>query len=268
MARIRLTYFFKSVRGYGWTETFFSTRGTLTAALLDAKALLPLRVNMLGTFSSCPYIRVSDDEQKRDSQIYSVPSGDQTGKLPDLGSSDIANTCLLLRIEATDFVRRSLALRGIPDNIVLDSGAFVPTAVFTTALAAYVNAIKAGAFAVRSREPIGATADFLGIGNMTANGDVTIVCTLPHGWLVGNQINITEVTGATQVRGVHKILAVPTAESFTINIKRVMKAWTGGGKAYRLGYALNAITNALPIRVSHRNAGRPFDAPRGRRLVS
>jgi len=38
MARIRLTYFFKSVRGYGWTETFFSTRGTLTAALLDAKA--------------------------------------------------------------------------------------------------------------------------------------------------------------------------------------------------------------------------------------
>lgn len=267
MARIRITFFFKSTRGYGWSETYFSTRGTLPQALLDAKALFPLRVNLLAAFSSLEFIRVSDDEFKRDSQIYAVPIGDQTTKLPLMGSSDIANTCLLCRVTSTDFIRRSLAMRGIPDDIVKDSGQYVPTGVWNGAFAAFKFALTAGAFAIKSRTQVGAAFNIANVGLVGPTGIVTIDTVLPHGFVSGDIVNITEVRNATQVRGIQLVLGAPTTASFDIRVKRVVRPYGGGGKVWKVGAAITAINDIIPVRISHRNAGRPFDAPRGRRLV-
>jgi len=52
-----------------------------------------------------------------------------------------------------------------------------------------------------------------------------------------------------------------------VRINRVGRPYLGGGTVVKNGYALGLINTSTIVRASHHNAGRPFDSPRGRRLV-
>lgn len=267
MARNRITFFFTSNRGYGWTETLYTFAPTLDIAMTQAKALLPVRVNLMGRGSFLQFIRVSDDLVKRDSQVYPVPNSDRETKSRAGGDADIANTCCVVRIESGVLKRRTLFLRGIPDDIVLDNGIFRPTPAFTANFTLWAAVLFAGGFAIRVRSDVGAPVDLTNVSTVGPTGLVTITTAGAHGLVPNNVANIRGVLGATQVRGLQRVITVVDASNFQIRVNRVVKPYLGGGNVVLNDYSLAAISNAVVVRCSHHNAGRPFDAPRGRRLV-
>lgn len=267
MPLLRTTFFFKSDTGYGWTETFFSTRAVLNTALQDAIFILPKRLQLLGSGVSCVFIRVSDDLVKRDSEIYQVPASDQKPTGLVSGASDIPNTCVIVRLEGSPVRRRTLYMRGVPDAIVINAGRFDPDPTWVRNFGLWSALLTAGAWAMKCKSTPGAFADINGVSTPSGNGTVTISTGLPHGFVQGDIVGITGVKGASAVNGKWTATTVPSATTFTIIVNRIPKPYTVGGKTAKYESELVGIVSAQTIRASHRIAGRPFDAPRGRRLV-
>jgi hypothetical protein len=267
MARYRITYFFKNTNGYGWTETLFNQAGTLDQTMVRAQTLLPFRVKLLGQGSSLQFIRVSDDEIKRDSQIYTVPNADRESKSRSFGDADIANTCLVVRLDSGPLKRRTLFLRGVPDIMVQDNGIYTPTPGYKQAVKDWGDSLSPTLMAIRIRGDDGVPINLSNVSLVAGDGTVTITTAAAHTYGPNDFVNIRGVLGATQVRGLQRVLTVPDNTHFTIRVNRVVKVYLGGGNVVRNVYSLVNIIGGQVVRASHHNAGRPFDAPRGRRLV-
>lgn len=263
----RATFFFKNNNGAGWSETLFIAVADLDIALERAKVIASWRVNCQGVGSRLEFIRVSDDLVKRDSKIYPVPAGDQTSHKRESGDADIASTCLLVRCESGVVKRRSLFLRGVPDDITKDNGRYRPSAEFQQAFDQYVAAVKANNGSIKVRKGIGVLYNISNVSSADANGNVTITTSAPNDFVPNDVVNIRGVLGATQVRGLQRVLTAPTTTTFTIRVNRIVRPYIGGGNVQHNDYELFSINNMVPVRCSHHNAGRPFDSPRGRRLV-
>lgn len=268
MARNRITFFFRSTRGYGWSETYFTTAASLNGAMTNAKAILPTRVNLNGRGVFLEFIRVSDDEVRRDSQIYVVPRADREIKARSAGDGDIANTCVDVRIEAGDTKRRTLFLRGIPDDICLDNGSFVPTPAWNANFGAFSAALGMNQIAVRVRTDVSPQFVIANVGTSGPTGLVTITTQAATGFVLNDVVNIRQVLGATQVRGLQRVVTIIDATNFQVRVARVVKPYLGGGLVVKNGYALLGISALHALRCSHHNAGRPFDSPRGRRRAT
>jgi len=261
----RSTFFFTNTNGYGWSETFFSNAPDLASAMTSAKAMIVPRVRLLGRGSSLKFIRVSDDLIKRDSQIYPVPEDDGTPKTRSQSTADIANTCLLLRLEAGDRWRRPLFLRGIPDEICDDNGRYIPTATFQNNLQIWQVAFRAQGYCVKVRTNDGVPVNITNVGTIGPTGLVTITTAAAHGFALNDVVNIRAVLGATQVRGLHQVVTVVDATSFQIRISRVVKPYQSNGNVCKVTYNTPSIVTFVAVRCTHHNAGRPFDSPVGRR---
>lgn len=267
MPRIRVTFYMKNQEGLGWSETLFSTRATIQLAMADAFFLYPKRVNLNGNDVSLFYIRASDDEVKRDAEIFRVPKNNQSSKDADLGPSEDANTALDVALKAGDLQRGMVFMSGIPDNIVQTGGAFTPSAVWQANYAIWSAAVTAGAWGLRHRNEAAGSA---AITNMTQNGTtgvITVTTAAPHGYAVGTYVNILQVGGATRGRGVWRIMDVPSPTTFTYKIKMILQPYTGGGIARALEYQVNSYSSTQVVKVGHHDRGRPFGSPRGRRRV-
>lgn len=264
---LRATFFFKDDQDYGWSETLFSTLTDIAVCRDRARLLVPFRVACLGTGVSLAYVRVSDDYIKRDSLIYAVPerSSKQSGLL--LGPSDIANTCLTIRLQASPLGRRTLSMRGIPDKEVANSGAYIPDADFNAALAAYFTQLTTQAWAIRSRViPTPANK----IANLVQNpvtGEITVSCQNAHGLTAGDPAVIRGCKGVSFVNGIWPVFSTIGPNAFSFRSNRILGTYLGGGTVAPLSYAVAPITSGQVIRASHRIAGRPFDSHRGRRSV-
>lgn len=267
MAQMRWTYMFASDRGYGWSETYFTNLPNHDTTLAAARAVLPARVNLLAGQSRCVFIRVSDDAIKRDSKVFPVPAGDQRSKMRYTGGDDIANTCLVCRIESGVLKRRTLFLRGIPDDIVVNGGEYQPVPAFTGSLITFTDALKNAQVGVRSRGDFAAPVNIVNVGTVGPTGLVTITTQAAHGFALNDVVNIRGLKGAGQVRGLQQVVAVGSATTFDIRVSRVVSPYLSNGNVCRIVYSLPAIDNLVAVRISHHNAGRPFDSPRGRRRV-
>jgi hypothetical protein len=211
------------------------------------------------------FIRVSDDLIRRDSQIYQCTPQEARGKNPDIGGSDIANTCLLLRIEASALIRRSLYMRGIPDDIALNGGQLSMTPAFLGAYQPWVNLLKSGPWAVRSIDPLSPSTAISNIVQAAGTGIVTITTTGPGTLTLPAIVTIRGVRGAIQVNGTWNVLSIIDSFNFTIKLNQYISTWTGQGLVFKNQYKVTVINQVYAMRISHRISGRPFDSPRGRR---
>lgn len=261
----RATFFFKDTNNHGWTETIHSLKADLTSTLTAAKALLTLRVECLGSTAALDFVRVSDDLVKRDSKIYKVPARDGTPKSLGIGNADIANTCLVVRLDANPLTRRTLYMRGVPDAIVDFSGVYTPSPSFRTAFDAWLAQLKSDGWACRGKDGTIVPAVISLITQNPVTGQVTISTATPHGFAVNQAVTIKGVKGATSVNGSWNVFNVLTTTSFTIQTNVLLANWLGGGTVSRLGFTLAAITDGVVMRCGERKAGRFFDSPVGRR---
>jgi len=265
MATMRATFFFTDDNGYGWTETYFNNAGDLPTTMTRARALLPLRIKCLGLTSGPSMIRVSDDEVKRDSQIYIIASGDNRNKDPDAGPSDIANTCLVVRIEAGPTIRRTLYMRGIPDGIVLNSGVYSPTPDFGTAFTRFANALGQNGWSIKSLGIVNPVLTNTNIVQPALGQEIRITTLGAHGLAINDTVVIRGVRGASYLAGQHRVFAKIDDTNYSILSNRVLPELFNYGTTQKYSFRLTGISNAQVIRASHRIAGRPFSAPRGRR---
>ena len=266
MALIRATFFFKDAGGYGWTETVHNSGADLATVLTRANALARLRRNLLGSSSRLCFIRVSDDEVKRDSRVVNLPFADQTVRNAGIDTSDIANTCLVVRMETDSPVkRRTLSLRGFPDGTCSASGAYTPDAAFDQAFQRWSRDLLKDGWSIRSRDGTQPNHSIVSVTQVPATGVVTVTTLDAHLFELGKAILITGAKGCPQINGTWIPSSIPSGTTFTIQLSQIIAAYTGNGIAKKLGYTLAAITSAEVMRVSHRIAGRPFDSPVGRR---
>ena len=266
-ALIRATFFFEDVNKHGWTETIYNMQPTLDAVMFRAKTLVELRRNLLGTTAKLTFIRVSDDLVKRDSLIYQLPPGNQTSRSGAATGADIANASLVVRLNSTALIRRTLYMRGFPDSINVNSGQYVPDAAFNQGFDDWIAELVVGSWACRTKDQTVTFVSIAGIVQDAVTGNLTITTTAPHLFLLTTPITIKGCRGCPVVNGSYSLVSITNAQQFVIAFRSLIPVYLGGGLTGRLGYTLSAILDGEVRRISHRNAGRPFDSPVGRRRV-
>lgn len=133
---VRVTLFFQAVSGrktYGWSETHYHvTAPTLDVAEIATKRMVRKRLALCGNGVIFQGARLSDDAVNGDSLIIapadSPDAGDLVAGTPLAGGDealdylDPPNSCLNIRMEASEKRRKTLYLAGIPDSLVRSQG--------------------------------------------------------------------------------------------------------------------------------------------------
>ena len=265
--------FFFSQRQLGWSETWFLDRVDASAALTSMIPLVPLRVGMLGgngLGASDPrlkQVRVSNINIERDSLVYAVPPADQfTSSL--LGVADSPHLALITRCEAGDLYRRTWFLRGFPDVLVADNGAYLPSPIWSPRFDAFVDALKArtiGMVAASRAAPV-LLISFLATEAGPNPLKISVTTTVPHLLAIGDKFRIVSAPGAPEARGTWTVFEVGSPTTVTFFIRKALSgSYRGGGTMYKKTPTLFQFTNLQVERVSHRITGRPFDQLVGRR---
>lgn len=267
MPLFRATFFFKNSNGYGWTETIHSNKATLTDVLNAAAALVPIRQKLMGNDVFLPFVRVSDDLVRGDSFIFQVPGGSTGNATHNAQTSDIPNTCLVIRLDASSTRRRTLYLRGQPDTVVQSGGVYTPDGPFITNMDRWLQQLIDDTWAIKGKSGTALPIPISTATQTLPDGVVTVTTPTPHGLSVRDTVTIQRCVGSPQINGTWQVNKVDSAEVFKILIKQIMGNYLGAGTATASAF------NALPIiegevrGVSHRITGVPFDRPRGRRPV-
>lgn len=266
MAMLRGTFMYSDDAGSGWSETIYVNVANLTLAIAAVKRLIKVRVPMLGLNSQLDEVRVSDEVVKRDSQIYIPPVGDRKAKAG--APSLMANVNLTCRLEGGDtfIVRRTLALRGLP-NTAMDGPAqkYVAGGAFDDLFDKYLKVLKDDHWAIRYRNKLVPVLDINNVTQAAVGGICTITTDLPHNFIPGQTVFINGVNGARQVNGLWIVLQAPTALTFQIQLQTVIRNYTGGGKCSVNAYLMAEVNNGIIIRSATHRAGRPSGQLRGRR---
>lgn len=265
MAVIRATFFFEDVNKHGWSETIHNLAADLTTAKTRANNLMRHRRNCLGSSARITYIRVSDDLVKRDSEVIINPVGDQLSRVGPATQADIANTSLVVRIQANPLARRTLYMRGIPDDCVTNSGQYSPSPSFVNAFDSWAFSLIQDQWACRSRDGTTPRHNITSVTQDAVTGLVTLTTGTPHGVVMGVPFVIRGVKVGTALNGTWLPVAIVDTDTLRIILKTILPAGVNQGTIALLGYTLAPIIDAKVVRVSHRISGRPFDSPRGRR---
>jgi hypothetical protein len=264
---MRATFFYKDSNGFGWTETFHNNLATYAGVIAQVQRLMPLRLALLGSNASLVYVRVSDDDVTRDSQVISIAESVGVGTWR--GVSALADVCLLVRCTpnpaTTAQVRKILSMRGIPKAVLGAGDVYTPISAWNVAFRNWADEIANGAWCIKATDRLIVPQVITNVAQVVATGVTTINTAGNHGLLPGGGVRISGVSGASQVNGVWNVLGTPSLTSFTIQVPLIVGAYVGGGTARGIGYRLWVIFNVKDERVSERKAGRPFDSPHGRR---
>lgn len=274
----RLTIFF-SDGAYGWSETHWSSNTSegLDQTILNGIVLANARINLCGFNPIIKEIRASYDDTFRDSKInvFNPPlnsnfNASGTGGVP---SSDLPYSITLLRAESGILYRKSLYLSGVPDDLQLDPTA-IYGALWMTNFQIYRQALLTGSaiaptrpwgFKVLKKPPDVPTVNITNV----VFGTPVVVTSAGHPFNVGQRIHIRLVKQTPARPSVNHLwyISATTANTFTLNGSNIPGGtYLGGGIAYDAQtYDIKAYTDVLIVRETHRNRGRPFDSPRGRR---
>ena len=276
MAQAKVTFFFRDVTARGWSESHYAGPVSSTVAMQRATQLYQYRRDLLGENGQLTNIRASQIGQRSETFNYAVPYASQFTTVFPTVKSDIANSAIMLRLFTLSGAQGLDFLRGFPLGQLNSSGQYSPSSLFSSTLAAYFNALDGGNWYVRSLTPNTAfppgplTVGIASIVQTLALQQAAITTTTNHNLPVNppfGYVNITGLKSFPQIRGYRKVLSVLTATSFIIQCSVQQPAYLGGGMVQPVVWQYVPINNVQVSGVTHRNAGRPFGVPRGRRLV-
>jgi len=262
MAMIRATFFFEQGK-YGWSESIHNLNGTLSGAATAARDLAFKRMAMLPQSCKISYIRVSDDEVERDSQI--VPF-DNANFEPIVDESASAFTACLIRLEAGATHRRLIYVRPAALSEGINSDPFIDDPSWIGAYNAWKAQLITGTWGVKYRNAVGAKVP---INAVSSNSNLlNVACTTTGNFFAGDSIYIGKLPEGKSAMGYYKVRTIIDANSMwvesylgpTIDV-------SAGGYVQKRSFTLAAITDVIKLRVVSRKTGRPFDSPRGRSRI-
>jgi len=150
----KVNFFFTGSLGSGWTETWYNNGVDYTQTLLQANQLGTLRQGLAGVGSVLKEIRVSDDNITGDS-LTDVSGNNLFFEKTE--QTDVPFVSALVSMSAGTLYRRSLQIRGVPDQLKVTASFGVASLSGTEALSellgradsALYNAKRAGRDRVR-----------------------------------------------------------------------------------------------------------------------
>lgn len=280
MAKFRFTMFFE-YRKYGWSEThYWAKAATEHSAILFAGQLLAeKRLQMCAPGVKLTYLRVSDDDIRRDSlaapadlspQIagagkqLAVVDVDDPANLPDFPYSVV-----LLRGESGPLYRKNIYISGLRDEWQNVLGVANMPAGWLKGYGAYkVELLDNWGFKVSSRNAV--NNPLRPITHVAGPAPFT-VSVANHGYADGDKVTVVGVKQAVAAGGARPAringtwrIAVVDNNAFKLIGTDGTPAYLSGGLAQR---RVDEVVGYTAIKVrgfTHRKRGRPFDSPRGR----
>lgn len=265
-----------STRDYGWSEGVYCiTAGNLTQAISDMNALAVVRLGLVGTGATLDYIRVSDNQVLRDSQVL-AGSALPKGTVLSLPVSDFSWSSFLIRAEGgTTFRSRcSLWMNAMPDswqqsNLSDPSG----TAQYVNSYLAWSNVMLNGKYGFNSFDYSGANPPktITSVGNV-----VPYPVGIPaHGWVTGQVILVRGVRGNSTVEGLkptppNGFYQITVIDANTVSLNGYNGAqfvYINGGQAFKKQYLPIAFNKLVPRGFRGKKKGGPILSPRSRSRI-
>lgn len=272
MPFFKVNYFFKLDEA-GWSETFYTPDLADAGVALDrARTLVVPRVRLLANDHLASInprlaeVRVSDVAIQRDSLVFTVSPTDGVNATPVIDDAvlPIFNS-LLIRLEAGSLYRRQLYLRGIPKQLSGPGGIYRPNPLYNAVFGQYVLAVLASGFGILAWQKPGVFVPLQNIVNVTNGVDGVTINAPAHGLINQDRLRVQSAPGTHGVRGNWVAKVIDVNNFVLIGAPAFTGTYLGGGKWYKRVQGVVAFTSMLIESLVHRDTGRPFDSPRGRR---
>jgi len=260
----KVTFFFQqqSALTGGWSENFWNSALDLTQALAASNALVPLLQNLHGDQTIMTNARISESPAFRAATLYSIIEAAD----PDLSkatTSDYPTTALLfLLTNGAQYITRQW-IKGLPDNIVRQSGRYDPVATYIPKANAFFAAILTPANGWVMRVLDKAIPKKI-VQAITQQG----VCTVTgHGYNTNAKVRISRAKNLKQANGIWRITNID-ADTFSLQgwvEPTVATPYLGNGTVQLQSYIFVPPTTAKFDRATSHRVGRPFGLLGGRR---
>jgi len=245
-------------RPTGWSENFWCSAASLNAAIAAAQVVQPRLMSIHGEQTICTDLRVVELGVNRIGRLLSVnASGGEAA-----ASSDYPTTCLYIQMTGAGGRKTGQWIKGIWDDAVVGGGNFLNANNYRRFFNAFGTSVVDN-FGMRVLAPQ-AQKDVLGLN--PATGAITVNA---HGYATGDNVRISGILPGPSNYGnrIWKII-VTDANTFTVlgwNPPLNYAFQLGAAKARLQAYQIIGVETVSLMRISKRNVGRPFGAPRGRR---
>lgn len=256
----------QSTKLAGWSINFWNLSSDRTFAVAQAIDLAQKLQGCTGAQAYYSALRVSAypaDRLPSNIPLTYSPST-VSGSAPD---ADYPTSSLQLILRGSPNYRATVWLSGIPDDIVTNSGRFIPTPSFTPRLKALTDLLldpaKQWGLNVLNRGILKRVVT----GLVTATGALKVPA---HGWGAEGTVTRIRVTGFSKPLVVNKIWRVTVIDADTVQLN----FWTGlsdpqvsgnNPQAQQQLYTQVAMQSALPGAATKHNRGRPVGLLGGRR---
>lgn len=262
----------------GWSETFYRQEPDFTTAEASAKRLADARGKCLASkdWVQMTAIRLSDDNVRGDARLITGYNYKTTEALNDPNvNPDVPWTGVVIRIEAGEKIRRHLWMRGVPDDAIVEPFRRDNFPPFTVALSAFLKFLILERYQVRNfdKTDVNPAAVITKVERSTTGlpgqWDLTLGVGGPT-FNAGEEVFIEGIKESNGLNGQKPcILVNNTLGKMTIFADKIIPdfLYLGKGKVRHVRYKFDDITRAEWIRNGHRDNGRPFDSPRGRRKI-
>lgn len=240
--------------GAGWTESFYAIASSRAAAKAGLNSLMAQRDDWLGLGYSVPYERVTNYNNRRDTQFYQANIG--AGSHLD---GDTPWQALLIRITAANGMTRTWLPHGFPDDW-FKNGNWTPDGNATAALTRIFNRLKDGGWALVGQDP---TKPIKPITDITSGGLATFP--VPHGYGDGTPLygyRLKDALGKN-IKGKFRVLNSPSS------VTAQLSGWPPtrsavSGSLREINIVDSMIIDAFVERAALKKVGRPFGLFRGR----
>lgn len=269
MALFKATWFFE-LGCMGWSESLYKEATLHSFAMQEAQLYRAKRVTMLSAPAVMTFIRVSDTAIQGDALL--VPVSPKDGSSFALESpSDAAWQSVLVRMSTQDQLnRRNMFLRGIPDAQAGNRVNFGPGGLKLSEN--FVTRFKLWAKLLSDRQwkflGVDTFEQFKNITNITTVlPGVPIILTVDaHGYADGDKVLVRNVAG---LKGINTqwFITVPSANLISLvnSENEVTGVHKFGGQVRLTKLTDHLIEKSSVIKLTHRQTGRPFGLPVGRR---
>jgi hypothetical protein len=261
---VRLTLFFRSPDGYGWSETYNYNGGTSDPTMLtNLNILINARIGILTSSCVISHARVATTT-KRNPRIFALtPTSGVAGlETPPTDAEEVA---LMVRLNAgiTNFNR--IFVRGIPERVT-QANSYIPDSTFAAEMLVYLTLLQSGLY--NAVGTIGSPTVTFPMGALTPLLPRGYSFTLPTPALtVGQRIHVklSKIFGYNGFKTVTQIIAVTPPIIHVGGASPNAPDTTGSPVLSTVTVQDNPITAAFVQGVTRRAAGRPFGPSRGRR---
>lgn len=265
MAVFKFTWIFNDYR-QGWSESWYYTGSNIESSTVTSSSGATVRMRLIGKNVILEAARVSDVTIRGDS-TFTPFAGVQPVQA---AVQDTAWNCWLCRVEAGALYRKSMYLRGCPDDWIAqeENGQFIQPQALRNAIGEFQD-FAIGTLALRVAEKI-PDASYIKITGITADPDGYIrFAAAATGAVLGDTVTVKSYQGPDRsiLNGQHAVRAGDGA-SVTINTLFALlldPLANVKGVIAKRNIIYPTVTRIRPLRPVKRSTGRAFFVPVGRR---